>query len=173
VTDAPAPDSPEPEKPGPPVWVELSDGQSVTAQLKGRLQRLGPGGGWWCDLLLPVWAEVQLPDRVTVEPDSLILRVPARLVTPIEGTDYSAVPTRRERLPTRLPRLSPAAPPGRWSVQHMPAPAGSVGRRVVHHESCWIPTVDAELTHDQVLRELARPGSEACTACPARNLLPS
>ncbi|WP_243982975.1 DUF6233 domain-containing protein [Streptomyces sp. NEAU-YJ-81] len=44
------------------------------------------------------------------------------------------------------------------------------GRRVIHHESCWIPTGGADLTLDQVLRELARPGSEACAACEARHL---
>ncbi len=171
MTNARASDSPDPETPGPPVWVELPDGQSVTAQFIGRLQRLGPGGGWWCDLLLPMWSEVQLPDAITVEPDSAVFRVPARLVTPIEGTDYSGVPTRRERLPQRRgPHPSAAALPGRWSVQHLPTPAGSAGRRVIHHEGCWIPTGEADLTLDQALDELARPGSEACTACEARQL---
>ncbi|MGW2331640.1 DUF6233 domain-containing protein [Streptomyces sp. NPDC001700] len=83
------------------------------------------------------------------------------------------MPTKRERLPRRAPHSPAAVPQGRWSVQHLPAPAGSAGRRVIHHESCWVPTDGADLTHDQVLRELARPGSEACTACPARDLLPS
>ncbi|MEE4598008.1 hypothetical protein V2J94_40135 [Streptomyces sp. DSM 41524] len=53
---------------------------------------------------------------------------------------------------------------------HLPAPTSGCGRRVIHHESCWIPTGGADLTLDQVLRELARTGSEACAACEARHL---
>ncbi|WP_275562402.1 DUF6233 domain-containing protein [Streptomyces sp. 5-6(2022)] len=101
------------------------------------------------------------------------MRVPARLISAIEGTDYSAVPTRRKRRPARPPHSSPAAPAGRWSVQHLPAPAGGPRRRVIHHESCWLPTGDADLTLDQALRELTRPGSEPCAACDARHLPPS
>ncbi|MFD5388228.1 DUF6233 domain-containing protein [Streptomyces sp. NPDC127074] len=55
-------------------------------------------------------------------------------------------------------------------MQHLPAPAGSTGRRVIHHEGCWIPVGEADLTLDQALDALARPGSEACTACEARHL---
>lgn len=36
--------------------------------------------------------------------------------------------------------------------------------RVIHHGSCWLPTDDQGRTLDQALGELARPGSEACTA---------
>ncbi|MGK3110634.1 DUF6233 domain-containing protein [Streptomyces sp. WAC05858] len=170
MTDPFSPDSPDPDAPGPPAWHELADGQSVTAQVIGRIHRPGPGGGWWYELRLPIWAEAQLPDRITVVPDSVVFRVPARLVTPIEDIDYSGVPTRRERPPGRPPRSIPPAPAGRWSVQHLPAPVGGPGRRVIHHESCWIPTGDPDFTLDQALRELARPGSEACTACDARHL---
>ncbi|MEU8877118.1 DUF6233 domain-containing protein [Streptomyces javensis] len=55
-------------------------------------------------------------------------------------------------------------------MQHLPAPVGGPGRRVIHHESCWIPTGDPDLTLDQALREFTRPGSEPCTACGARHL---
>ncbi|MBL1120595.1 hypothetical protein JK364_51175 [Streptomyces sp. 110] len=171
--DAFSPDTPDPDTPGPPAWVELADGQSVTAQVTARLDRRRSGSGWWYELRLPMWAEVRLPDRVTVEPDAIMMCVPARLVTSIEGTDYSAVPTRWERPPARPPRSSPAAPTGQWSVQHLPAPADGPGRQVIHHESCWLPTGDAALTLSQALRELTRPGSEPCTACDARYLPPS
>ncbi|MFG2584198.1 DUF6233 domain-containing protein [Streptomyces malaysiensis] len=170
MTDPFSPDSPDPDAPGPSAWHELADGQSVTAQVIGRIYRPGPGGGWWYQLRLPIWAEVQLPGRITVEPDSIVMRVPARLVTAIEGIDYSVVPPRREQPPARPPGSSAAAPAGRWCIQHLPAPAGGPGRRVIHHESCWVPTGNADLTLDQALRELARPGSEACTACEARHL---
>ncbi len=119
---------------------------------------------------MPVWAEVELPNRITVEPDAIVTRIPARLISAIEDTEYSAVPTRRKHRPARPSHSSPAAPAGRWSVQHLPAPAGRRGRRVIHHESCWIPTSDADLTLDQALRELTRPGSEPCTTCDARHL---
>ncbi|MGW7692982.1 hypothetical protein ACWGMA_29670 [Streptomyces asiaticus] len=94
-------DSPGPDAPGPPAWHELADGQSVTAQVIGRIHRAGPGGGWWYELRLPIWAEVQLPDRITVEPDSVIFRVPAHLVTAIEDIGGEACAARDAR---HLPR---------------------------------------------------------------------
>ncbi|MDW6066415.1 hypothetical protein SAZ11_62505 [Streptomyces sp. FXJ1.4098] len=150
MADPVGPDDPERDRPGPTVWVALPDGQSVTAQCIGRPQRLGPGGGWWCELLLPVWAEVQLPDRITVEPDSAVFRVPAHLVTPIEGTDYSTVPTRRERLPPRPPR-----PPrlGGWSVRHLPAPARRRPRAPRHPPPVVLDT-------DRRRRPQLRPGAQ-------------
>ncbi|WP_413105722.1 DUF6233 domain-containing protein [Streptomyces sp. Inha503] len=84
---------------------------------------------------------------------------------------HRLLPVPTQRTPSaRAPRSSPAAPAGRWSVQHLPAPAGSPWRRVIHHESCWLPTSDPDLTLDQALHELTRPGSEPCTACEARHL---
>ncbi|MEU9796392.1 DUF6233 domain-containing protein [Streptomyces sparsogenes] len=55
-------------------------------------------------------------------------------------------------------------------MQHLPAPAGGPGRRVIHHESCWLPTDEADLSYDQALDAIARPGTEACSACQARHL---
>ncbi|GAA0896762.1 hypothetical protein GCM10009574_074620 [Streptomyces asiaticus] len=54
-----SPEGPDPDAPGPLAWHELADGQSVTAQVMRRIYRPGPGGGWWYELRLSIWAEVQ------------------------------------------------------------------------------------------------------------------
>ncbi|MFJ1998014.1 DUF6233 domain-containing protein [Streptomyces asiaticus] len=165
MTDAFSPDSPDRRHGASSLTARASRPKSSAASTAP-----APGSGWWYELRLPIWADVQLPDRITVEPDSVVFRLPARLATPIEDTDYSSVPTRRERPPARPPRSIPHRPGRPVERAHLPAPTSGSGRRVIHHESCWIPTGGADLTLDQVLRELARPGSEACAACEARHL---
>ncbi len=110
VTDTYSPDGPDPDAPGPPAWHELVDGQSVTAQVIGRIYRL------------------QLPDRSTVVPHEVVCRVLARLVTPIEDIDYSGVPTRRERPPASLNPGCGSTDHGRPSRSAVRAAATYLGR---------------------------------------------
>ncbi|GAA2718380.1 MULTISPECIES: hypothetical protein [Streptomyces] len=98
-------------EPGPLVIVELVDGQQVRAEFLGRIRQ--PSGDWWCELRLTLWAQAQLPDQtIAAAPSSVAFRAPAARVTPIEGTDYSAVPTRRAGPPVR-DRLA-AELTGKW-----------------------------------------------------------
>ncbi|MER5781315.1 DUF6233 domain-containing protein [Streptomyces mobaraensis] len=154
------------DDPAPSVHVELPGGQVVAAEFLARIQQ--PGGEWWCQLRLALWAEVQLPGgKVAVEPVETVFTVPARLVTPIEGIDYSSVPTRRPGPPPR-DRLA-AELTGRWSLQPLPTPAGQKRRRVLHYEDCWFGDREPALTLDDARRALFE-GAEPCEVCGAERL---
>ncbi|GAA1118867.1 hypothetical protein GCM10009577_47010 [Streptomyces javensis] len=163
--DASSPDAPDPDAPGPPAWVEPADGQSVTAQVIGRLDRRSAGGGWWYEGRLPVWAEVELPNRITVEPDSIVMSVPARLINAIEGTDYSTVPTRRNL--GQPDRPTPPPPPrqagGACSTCPHPPAAPGAGSSTTSHAGHRPATRTSRSTR----RCASSPGRAANRAPPA------
>ncbi|MEU2856709.1 DUF6233 domain-containing protein [Streptomyces syringium] len=164
--DTPAATTRGQEEPTPQVWVELADGQSVTAEFLARIQQRS--GEWWCELRLTVWAELHLQDgKVVPEPCEVVFKAPARLVTPIDGTDYSAVPTRRPGPPTR-DRLA-AEFTGRWSLQRLPTAVGHKPRRVLHYENCWLGDQEPSLSLDDARRALFE-GAESCEGCGAERL---
>ncbi|CDR18183.1 hypothetical protein [Streptomyces iranensis] len=118
---------------------------------------------------------MELPNRITVEPDTIVMRVPARLISAIEAADYSCVtPPCRPGGNTGQAGGHPAPPPpprqAGGACSTCPRPPAAPGAGASTYESCWIPTSDADLTLDQALRELARPGSEPCASCDARHL---
>ncbi|MFI0818634.1 DUF6233 domain-containing protein [Streptomyces sp. NPDC021115] len=84
-------------------------------------------------------------------------------LTPIEGADLEAVPTRR------LPGRPPPPAPG-WLV--WPAPEGR-GRTIVHDAACrHIADNDGkELGTMEALDALMRPGARACHDCDAATVL--
>ncbi|ONK09414.1 hypothetical protein STBA_01140 [Streptomyces sp. MP131-18] len=80
---------------GPVVWLTLPDGQVVSAVVRAR--RREPGG-WWYAVEVPLWARVELADgRVVAGVDPAVCWAPATACEPVEGEDYSAVPTERPR----------------------------------------------------------------------------
>ncbi|MEV5241944.1 DUF6233 domain-containing protein [Streptomyces cinnamoneus] len=154
------------EAPGPLVWVELPDGQTVTAEMLARIQQRS--GEWWYELRISLWAELQLPSGKTApEPFAVTFRAPAGKVTPIEGTDYSAVRTQRPRPPTR-DRLA-AELTGHFSRQRVRTPAGQKPAWIIHYEGCWLATEQATLTLDQARRAVFE-GAEPCGVCEAQQL---
>ncbi|MEV5242579.1 DUF6233 domain-containing protein [Streptomyces cinnamoneus] len=154
------------EAPGPLVWVELADGQTVTAEVLTRIRQRS--GDWWYELRISLWAELHLPDGKTApEPCAVTFRAPADKVTPIEGTDYSKVPTERPRPPTR-DRLA-AELTGRFSRQRVRTAAGQKPAWIVHYEGCWLATDQPTLTLDQARRALFE-GAEPCGGCEAQKL---
>ncbi|MEV4441329.1 DUF6233 domain-containing protein [Streptomyces sp. NPDC049577] len=160
-----AADLDHPQTPAPAVWVELPDGQSVTAEFLARIRQ---PSGWWCELRLTVWGELHLPSGDLVpEPCEVVFRVPAGMVTPIDGTDYSTVPTRRPGPPSR-DRLAGEFT-GRWSLQRIPTPAGQPLRRILHYETCWLGDSEPTMTLDDARRALVE-GAEPCPACGAERL---
>ncbi|WP_420716593.1 DUF6233 domain-containing protein [Streptomyces sp. H27-H1] len=84
-------------------------------------------------------------------------------VRPLEGGDYSAVPTR------------PAAPAGRarqaWTVQNLPHRPGYPGARLVHVIGCQPGGAPIDL--DQALDALHQPRTVPCRECNAASSLPS
>ncbi|MFF4410348.1 DUF6233 domain-containing protein [Streptomyces sp. NPDC001404] len=49
---------------------------------------------------------------------------------------------------------------------------GSTGpqRTVIHHQDCWVERGPAELTTEQAVEALRRPGAEPCGECGATRL---
>lgn len=122
MTDAFSPDSPDRRHGASSLTARASRPKSSAASTAP-----APGGGWWYELRLPIWADVQLPDRITVEPDSVVFRLPARLATSIEDT--TTPPFRLDGNAHRPDRPAPSltAPAGRWSVHTCPRPPAAAG----------------------------------------------
>ncbi|KAB7832517.1 DUF6233 domain-containing protein [Streptomyces mobaraensis] len=152
-----------PASPAPRVWVELPGEASVLAELLARIRQRS--GEWWCEVRLDLWAQAQRSDGTpTVEPSPTVFPVPARLVTPIEGTDYTAVPTRRPGPAGD----DPAGESGlQWSYQELPTAVGRPQLRILHHETCFLADAEPHLTLDQARRAVAE-GAEPCTGCGVR-----
>ncbi|MFI0742531.1 DUF6233 domain-containing protein [Streptomyces sp. NPDC021100] len=118
-------------------------------------------GDWWYEVRIDLWSQAQRPDgSPAVEPSPVVFRVPARLVTPIDGSDYSCVPTRRSDAPVAQPEEVIR----QWSAQELPTAVGRPRLRVIHHQTCWLAETEPSLTLDDVRRALAE-GAEPCTAC--------
>lgn len=108
---------------------------------------------------MPAW--VATPDGV--EAAEYTVWVTDQQLTPIEGADLEAVPTRR------LPRRPPPPAPG-WLVR--PAPERR-GRTIVHDAACRhiADNGGKELSTMEALDALMRPGARACNDCDAAAVL--
>ncbi|MCC2280528.1 DUF6233 domain-containing protein [Streptomyces sp. ET3-23] len=135
--------------------------------------------------------------RDLCEPSDVHFTVPSTHVEPLEGTSYRGVPIRRHPKaiarartgrshPAPPPTPQPAAPASgasqapdapaadtdRWKIQQMRRAYDSTGprRTVVHHQDCWMERGPADLTTEQAVKALRRPGAEPCEACGAGRL---
>lgn len=89
------------EQPPPRVTVTLPDGRVIDGRLHARRQR---ADGWWYEVAI---------------------EVPAGAVTPVDGEDYSAVPTTRETVETR------------YVVDNGLPPVDGKARLQLHVAGCW------------------------------------
>lgn len=80
---------------GPRVTVVLPDGQQVTVTLHSR--RREEDGTWWYAVSIPLWSKTELGRRYSGEPSPVVFEAPAKHCAPIDGEDYTAVPTERTR----------------------------------------------------------------------------
>ncbi len=110
-------EQPADDAPGPPVEVDLADGQTVQAALIQRRQERD--GTWWFRVsLVGIWTKNELPNgTVRAEPDDIVFDAPAHAVHPRPGLEraYADVPTWRHptwlrRRHRALPRHAPPAP---------------------------------------------------------------
>src|SRR5689334_21531487 len=105
---------------GPLTYVRLPDGQVVQAMVLRRIRDFD--GSWWYQPNVSLWAGVETrsraQNRLAGEPTPTQFLAPATAVTPIDGQDYSAVPTwrhpatlRRDHRPhPQRPRLGGPVP---------------------------------------------------------------
>ncbi|WP_372501211.1 DUF6233 domain-containing protein [Streptomyces meridianus] len=142
----------------PAITLNLPDGQAVRARLHERQEVPGPYR-WRYLVGVPAWTA--RPEGV--EAAEYTVWVTGRQLTPIEGVDLSAVPTRR------LPSPPPPPAPG-WVVR--PAPERR-GRTDVHDAACRhvVGKGGKELSTLEALDALMRDGARACRDCDAAAVL--
>jgi hypothetical protein len=119
-----------PEEPAPRVTVILPGGRTASARLHARRQ--DETGRWWYE--------------VTLE-------IPADAVRPVDGEDYSAVPTERP--------LSKD-----WVLQALPNDNPKRRSLVLHRPDCWAAQGRLEpANRDQAAVFLREGWATACDAC--------
>ncbi|MCX4784224.1 DUF6233 domain-containing protein [Streptomyces sp. NBC_01264] len=139
------------------VVVVLPDGQELRASL---YERRRVPDGWQYRVAITLW---QAGNGGRQEPVEHNVWLDAIHVRPIEGGDYSTVPTR------------PAAPAGdggarpSWTIQNLPHRPGHPGARLVHVIGCQ-PGAPIDL--DQALDALQQPRTVPCLQCKAATSLP-
>lgn len=105
----------------PQVTVKLPDGQVLRASVRQRRQEAD--GSWWFLVMITLIVRFQGANgRLTAEPEPASFWAPAAdgVCTPIEGEDYSAVPTYRDPALLRRQVRTRAAgqrrpPPDDWA----------------------------------------------------------
>lgn len=121
-----------PDVPQPPrVRVTLPDGQNVLARLHERRQ--WPAAGWMYQVGIPAWANT---DSEGVEArEYRVWLAPGKQVHPLQGVDYTGVPT----FPLQEPPIKPDPDATRWAftVQRLPSSRErGPGGVVVHVWDC-------------------------------------
>ncbi|MFD9360073.1 DUF6233 domain-containing protein [Streptomyces sp. NPDC060031] len=140
------------------VLVILPDGQELRASLYER-RRLP--NGWQYRVAITIWTAGNSGRQ---EPVEHTVWLDASHVRPIEGGDYSTVPTR----PT-TPASHRAAARQAWTIQNLPHRPGHPGARLIHVIGCQ-PGVPIGL--DQALDALQQPRTVPCLQCKAASSLP-
>ncbi|MFI5868431.1 hypothetical protein [Streptomyces sp. NPDC051546] len=135
------------------VVVVLPDGQELRASLYER--RRGPDG-WQYRVAITLWTAASNGRQ---EPAEHTVWLDADHVRPIEGGNYSTVPTR------------PPAPAGgrgarqAWTIQNLPHRPGYPGARLIHIIGCQLDGIPINL--DQALDALQQPRTVPCRECNA------
>ncbi|MBB5109139.1 DUF6233 domain-containing protein [Streptomyces spectabilis] len=148
---------PESDQPPPEIIVVLPDAQEVRGRLLARKQT---GDGAWLYLVsLPIWHSNDQHEIVAMEYRTWLQPRPDQL-RPIDGVEYSAVPTE--------PLVKPA-PDVRWAwtVERVKQGHRTAGTVVHSYDCAHSPKGAEELNEDQALTELRRPGARACQDCDA------
>ncbi|MEU1462618.1 DUF6233 domain-containing protein [Streptomyces sp. NPDC005727] len=138
------------------VTVMMPDGQELLARL---YERRRAAVGWQYRVGITCWA-VGSSGRTERAEQSVWLD--ARHVRPLEGGDYSRIPT-----------LATPTADGRqaWTVQDLPHRPGHPGARLIHVIGCQPHA--APITLDQALEILRQPRTVPCRECNAATSLPT
>uniref|UniRef100_UPI003F491172 DUF6233 domain-containing protein n=1 Tax=Streptomyces sp. CA-141956 TaxID=3240051 RepID=UPI003F491172 len=136
--------------------VIMPDGQELRARL---YERRRAATGWQYRVGITGWA-VGSSGRTVPEEQSVWLD--ARHVRPLEGGDYSRIPT-----------LATPAADGRqaWTVQDLPRRPGHPGARLIHVIGC--DPHATPITLDQALEFLRQPRTVPCRECGATTSFPA
>ncbi|MFF7183460.1 DUF6233 domain-containing protein [Streptomyces sp. NPDC008121] len=138
------------------VTVMMPDGQELLARL---YERRRAAVGWQYRVGITCWA-VGSSGRTESAEQSVWLD--ARHVRPLEGGDYSRIPTVAAL--TTDERQA-------WTVQDLPHRPGHPGARLIHVIGCQPHA--APITLDQALDILRKPRTVTCRECHAATSLPT
>ncbi|MFD3760469.1 DUF6233 domain-containing protein [Streptomyces sp. NPDC058622] len=144
---------------GARVIVVMPDGQELRASL---YERRRTSAGWEYRIGVTVWGT-----GAGGRPESVEHRVwlGADHVRPLEGGDYSRVPTRQTSTPAAFAGGRQA-----WTVQQLPHRPGHPGATLVHVIGCQPGGTPLDL--DQTLDALKQPRTVTCRECNAASSLP-
>ncbi|MFD5514153.1 DUF6233 domain-containing protein [Streptomyces sp. NPDC127051] len=137
------------------VAVALPDGQELRAQL---YERRYAAGGWQYRVGIALW---DAGGSGRAKPVEHSVWLDACHVRPLDGADYSHIPT----------RATPAAGGQAWTLQGLPHRPGHPGTRLIHVIGCQPGA--APLTLDQALDALRQPRTVPCHTCKAATSLPT
>lgn len=135
------------------VVVTLPDGQELRARL---YERRRAADDWQYRVGIACWA---VGGSGRAQPAEHSVWLDARHLRPLDGADYSRIPT----------RAIPAAGGQAWTLQALPHRPGYPGSRLVHVIGCHPGT---PLTLDQALEALRQPRTAPCYICKAATSLP-
>jgi len=145
----------EQQQVGPRVRVTLPDGQTVDAILHLRVQE--EDRTWWCVVELPLYDKVELARKYSAQPAPVIFDAPTTACAPIDGEDYSEVPTERRWEPPM------------WSIEQRGITLEEGPRLVVHRVGCRAGGRRRTRVYwAQARTALEQDGAEACGACHPR-----
>ncbi|MFD9631950.1 DUF6233 domain-containing protein [Streptomyces violascens] len=133
----------------------MPDGQELRASL---YERRRTPTGWEYRVGVTIWGT---GSGGRPEPAEHRVWLKAAQVRPLEGGDYSNVPTRI---------TSPAAGQPAWTVQQLPHRPGHPGATLIHVIGCQPGGIPIDL--DQALDALRHPRAVTCHECNAASSLP-
>ncbi|WP_420082962.1 DUF6233 domain-containing protein (plasmid) [Streptomyces sp. JL4002] len=137
------------------VNVALPDGQELRAHL---YERRRTGGGWQYRVGITCWTT---DGSGRTQPAEQSVWLDARHVRPLEGADYSRIPT----------HTAPADGRQAWTVQDLPHRPGHPGARLIHVIGCQPHATP--ITLEQALDILRQPRTVPCHECNATTSLPT
>jgi hypothetical protein len=142
-----------PQADGPLVKVQLPDGQTLFAVVKGR--RREAHRSWWFDLQIHLPSQGSEHGRLLALPAAVDFRAPAEACEPIEGQAYDTVPTERYGVPAR------------WRIEEPVYFGTQVGpARIVHRGDCRaVRDVSWPTTTEQARAVLQHPEAAPCRIC--------
>ncbi|EFK97970.1 conserved hypothetical protein [Streptomyces sp. SPB78] len=149
----------------PPVWVVLPDGQEVRGRLLARRQL---ADGWRYRVALPLYRNLGGEGlEVEAAQYEVWVRAPEH-VRPVEGADYTGVPTTALPAPSLVEvALGPRRPAG-WVLAKSGGGRRGPSRAVLHAVDCTeAPPGLPVLRVEQALTAAEHPATRACALCGA------
>ncbi|MEU1621508.1 DUF6233 domain-containing protein [Streptomyces sp. NPDC005722] len=145
---------------GPWVTVRLPDGQDLRAMVLQR--RLEHDGSWWYEVVITLLERGDVHGVMKAVPAPVSFWAPSAACTPLEGEDYSLVPTTR------------AGHAARWLVERrVQVPGPEVPLLLVHRGDCGsLRGGREEVDPQRAWQALQRPDAAQCAVCrPERALI--